>query len=276
MPPATVPPTVNIAPSATFGESAYTPPQAAIAARRILVKPNLGYPVPAPVTTSVGVLAAVLRGLRRVNPTAEILIVEGVCSPVSLSEIAARLGVWDILDGGMQLLDADTLPLAEYANRSPHPVRFARLFAPALLREVDCRLTVSAFKRTQLKDTPLISASLKNLYGLLPRSRYRARSPHARGQLHRPSVPAVLQDVYFCLGYWFEGAVVDGDRRFVSRDWHPDKGESLPFGQIVWGDDPIAVDRAACAAAGEPIPSYVEAIEHLRSQMPADWRSLKL
>jgi uncharacterized protein (DUF362 family) len=244
---------------------AYVPPDAARNARRILVKPNLGYPVSPPVTVSMGVLAAVLQGLRQASPDAEILIVEGVCSPVALSTIARRNGLDQLLDSRMQLLDADTLPLKDYPNRSPHPVRFKSMLAPALLEAVDCRISVSAFKRTQLKGQPLISASLKNLYGLFPRAHYKARSQNSRGQLHRPSVPLVLQDVYFSIGHLFEGAVVDGDRKFISRDWKPDRGEAVALGKIFWGNDLIAVDRAACQVGQEAIADYLEAIEQLRN-----------
>src|SRR5512136_2945491 len=100
---------VQVASTASF---TYTPPKAAIAAERILVKHNLGYPVKPPVTVSVGVLGEVLRGLRQASASAEILIVEGVCSPVSLAEIISRNGVCRVLDEGMRVLDADTLPLA--------------------------------------------------------------------------------------------------------------------------------------------------------------------
>jgi hypothetical protein len=246
----------------------YQPPPSAYNARHILVKPNLGYPVAPPITVSMGVLGEVLRSLRQASPDAKISIVEGVCSPVSLHDIAGKNGLYALLDDRMELLDADSLPLREYPNLAPTPVRFERMWAPALLTEVDCRITVSAFKRTILKDEPLISASLKNLYGLFPRSKYHARSLNSRGQLHRPSVPLVLQDVYFCIGHLFDGAVVDADLRFVSPDWKPDRGKTIEFGKIFAGTDPICVDRAACIAAGEAVPSYLEAIDRLRQQLP--------
>jgi uncharacterized protein (DUF362 family) len=242
----------------------YHPPQAAVQANRILVKPNLGYPIGPPVTVSMGVLQQVLQGLRQASPQAEILIVEGVCSPVSLSQIASQNGLFNILDAGMQLLDADELAMVEYPNRSPQPVRFKSMWAPKLLQEVDCRISVGAFKRTILKDEPLISASLKNLYGLFPRAKYKARSANSRGQLHRPSVPQVLQDVYGCIGHLFDGGVVDANQRFVSRDWKPDKGETIDVGKVFFGDDLVAVDRLACETLGEAVPSYIEAIEQWR------------
>jgi hypothetical protein len=238
----------------------YAPPATAHQAQRILVKPNLGYPVAHPVTVSIPILGAILIALRQASPNAEILIVEGVCSPVSLHDIASKHGLYSILDEGMQLLDADTLPLTEYPNLSPVPVRFRTMWAPTLLQEVDCRISVGTFKRTILQDEPLISASLKNLYGLFPRSHYQARSPNSRGQLHRPSVPQVLQDVYFCIGHLFDGAVVDAHQRLLSPGWQPDKGQQIDFGKVFYGDDLVLVDRAACIAAGEAIPNYLEAI----------------
>ncbi|MDX1977648.1 MAG: DUF362 domain-containing protein [Pseudanabaenaceae cyanobacterium bins.68] len=245
-------------------EFIYLPP--IHSAQKILVKPNLGYPVAAPVTVSMQVLGEVLQGLRRSNPGAEILIVEGVCSPLSLAEIAAKLGVYGLLDPGMVLLDADELAIAEYENLSPAPVRFKSMFAPALLREVDFCLSVGCLKRTQLKGEPLISASLKNLYGLLPRSRYHARSLNSRGQLHRPSVPLILQDVYFSIGYLFGGGVVDAIAKFHSRDWQPDRGTGIPWGKVFYGDDLIAVDQVACELGDEPLPGYLHQITQLRSQ----------
>ena len=243
----------------------YQPPASAHNAQQILVKPNLGYPVGAPVTVSLDVLGKVLRALRQASPNAKISIVEGVCSPVSLHDIASKNGLYALLDEGMELLDADTLPLVEYPNLSPTPIRFQTMWAPALLQQVDCRITIGTFKRTILKDKPLISASLKNLYGLFPRSKYHARSLKSRGQLHQPSVPKILQDVYFCVGHLFDGAIVDANLRLISPDWKPDRGQTIEFGKIFAGVDPVTVDRSACIVTGEPIPDYLDAIEKLRS-----------
>lgn len=246
-------------------EFVYSPPPVAVSAQLILVKPNLGYPVGPPATVSMAVLGKVLAGLRQANPQAEILIVEGVCSKVPFADIMGKLGVYDLLDERMQLLDADTLELVEYANLAPNPVRFKTLWAPKLLETVDCRISVGAFKKTNLKGRSLISASLKNLYGLFPRAKYKARSTHSRGQLHRPSVPEVLQDVYFTIGHLFDGAVVDCDQKFISHDWRPDKGDGVPIGQVIFGDDLLAVDERACEVGHEAIAPYLPLIQQQRA-----------
>ena len=245
----------------------YSPPAAAKGAARILVKPNLGYPVGPPATVSMKVLAKVIEGLQAISPDAEILIVEGVCSKLPLSEIAEKNGLTALLSDQVQLLDADKLPCVPYKNLSPQPVRFKEMMAPKLLQEVDCRISVGAFKKTHLKGEPLISASLKNLYGLFPRAKYKARSPNSRGQLHRPSVPLVLQDVYFSVGRLFDGAVVDCDRKFVSRDWKPDWGKPIEIGKVIWGESLLAVDRLACEIGKETEAGYLEIIEKLHTNL---------
>lgn len=213
------------------------------------------------------VLGKVLQGLRDTNPTAEILILEGVCSKKSLTEIAEKNGLNPLLTEGIRLLNADELECVEYPNVSPAPVRFKTMWAPKLLQEVDCRISLGAFKKTHLKGKPLISASLKNLYGLFPRAKYKARSPNSRGQLHRPSVPLVLQDIYFTIGHLFDGGVVDATSKFVSADWKPDKGESVDIGQVIWGEDLLAVDRKACETGKEAEADYLPLIEMMRKSM---------
>lgn len=230
-----------------FDEFIYQPPRAASGARRVLLKPNLGYPYPPPVTVSMGVLRSVIEGVRRVAPAAEILIVEGVCHALPASEIVQRLGLERLLDDGVRFLDADSL----------EPKLYGSIWAPRLLEEVDCRISVAAYKKTILQERLLISASIKNLFGLLPRARYRARSPHSRGLLHRPDVHRRIAEVYRHVGVRFDGAVVDLRLKFESRDWRPDRGRAIELGQVVAGDNLIACDQLAGRIAGDPPPDYL-------------------
>lgn len=248
----------------------YTPPPQAFDATRILVKPNLGYPKAAPVTVSMGVLGAVLRGLRRANPNARILVAEGVCSKVSAEEIFEKHGVAEHLDDNMRLGDLENLQMDTYPNLLDDPVKYKEMIAPAYLKEYDCCISVGTFKRTTLKGEALISASLKNLYGVFPREQYSGRSKNARGQLHTPSVPEVLKDIYFSVGYLFHGSVVDLTHKLVSPDHRPDVGEQVPIGKVVWGDDLLAVDETACRLADEPVASYIPAIRELRDKILAE------
>jgi len=232
---------MNVSDSNNF---VYSPPESARSAQRILLKPNLGYPFGPPVTVSMAVLEGVIAGIRAVNATAEILVVEGVCHRLPAGEIAAKLG---LCREGLTFLDADQLPLATYANPRPTPARYPEFQAPALLREVDCRISIGACKWTLLNRRPLFSGCVKNLYGLLPRAVYRGRSPHSRGQLHRPDVWQVIEDVHATFGPLFEGGIVDATQVLSSPDWRPDRGRKIPFGKVFWGPSLTAVDAEAIA-----------------------------
>jgi uncharacterized protein (DUF362 family) len=260
------PATVKTARTESF---VYTPPPEAFGAARILVKPALGYPAGPPVTVSMPVLGAVLRGLRRANPHARIVIIEGVCTEVGVEEVFWRSGLLQLLDDNMRAADAERINLVEYPNLLAAPVKYPSMLAPAYIGDYECCISVSAFKRTAVSGQPLISASLKNLYGLFPREHYAGRSPHYRGELHQPSVPEILQDIYFTVGHRFHGAVVDLTEKFVSPDWQPDQGEAVPVGQVVWGEDLLAVDEAACRLAGEEPASYLAPIRALRAELEA-------
>lgn len=257
---------VNTANSDSF---VYTPPDAAFGAARILVKPNMGYPVGPPATVSLKVMGAVLRGLRRASPLGRILIMEGTTSHLSAEEIFAKNGLLNLLDEEMRVTDAENLIMKDYPNLLPQPVKYTQMTAPAYIEEFDCAISVGAFKRTTLNDQYLISASLKNLYGVFPREVYSSRSPKSRGQLHRPSVPEVLRDVYFTVGHHFDGAVVDLDQKYISPDWKPDRVRDVahPVGKVVWGADLLAVDETACRVADEAVPDYIKTIRGLRKDV---------
>jgi len=243
----------------------YMPPPAAFGAALILVKPNLGYPKPAPATVSLSVLGAVLRGLRRASPIGRIVIAEGVADEQSAERIFKQLGVMDLLDDNMRIADAESLLMAEYDNISPNPVRFQTMTAPKYIADYDCCISVGTFKQSIHKDKPHVSASLNNLVGVFPREKYHHNNMHLRGQLHRPSIPEVLQDIYFSVGRYFHGSVVDLTHKSVTT---PDgETEATPIGQVVWGNDLLAVDEMACKIAGELVPDYIHKIRAMREQL---------
>jgi hypothetical protein len=249
----------------------YTPPDTAFGASRILVKVAMGYPKPPPATLSLPVLRNVINGLRRAAPHARIVIMEGTTSELSAAETFEKLGVTAMIQDvdEVVLADAENLMMATYPNISPEPVKYDEMIAPAYIGGFDCVVSASAFKRTMLHDTPLISATLKNLYGVFPREEYHSRSPNARGQLHRPGVPQVLRDVYFSVGHLFDGGVVDLTQKYTSPDWRPDRVRDVAtdVGKVVWGDDLLAVDETACRLADEEVPDYISAIRQLRKQL---------
>ena len=246
-------------------------------ARLIVLKPNLGYPKRHPIVVRAEFLARVVEALLGHAPAARVVILEGVCCKESFPVVMQKAGVagwfeWDRFEstgrtiapalpwaGRVELWDADRAPFAEYRH-SGVPHRFATLKAPAVLQEADACISLAPLKRTVLKDEPLYSATIKNLFGLIPRAHYHARSPHSRGQLHRPDVQQVIEDVYHTLGPFFHYGIVDLHEYFISRDWQPDAGKAHPVGRCVAGESLIHVDAAALALAGESPGRYLKAL----------------
>lgn len=252
--------------SANSDNFVYTPPDIAIAAARILVKLDMAYDAKAPATVSIPVLAAVLRGLRRASPVGRIVIVESATSDEGLAEIFKKLGVMDLLDKEMRFSSVNTMLMENYRNISPEIVNYKTLRAPGYIRAYDCVITVGTFKKTVHDDTALISASIKNLYGLLPRDESQGRPKIAASLIQETNIPDLLKDIYFSLGYFFHGAVIDLTEKYVSQDERFDRVDDVAetLGKVVWGDDMLAVDEAACKLAGETVPNYMKEIRKLR------------
>lgn len=234
----------------------FTPPTL-IRPQLILIKPNWGYPLPPPVTVRVAVVQEIVNACREAYSDISVVVLEGVCHKLPATEVFGRLGA-DRLQHA-DLVDAESLPAMAYANRHRRIARFDEVWAPALLNEADACISVGACKRTVLKGEPLFSASIKNLYGLLPRQQYRGRSPYARGQLHLPDVHQVIADVYGCLGHLFS-AVVDASLKLENDDYQPDRGRVVAVAKVVEAASCLEADLAAAHLAGEVAPRYTRLI----------------
>jgi uncharacterized protein (DUF362 family) len=229
-------------------------------ARTVLIKPNVGYPAQAPVIVRMALLRTLVEQVLAIDADKRVIITEGVCTKIAAEQVFNATGLAALAGPRVDVLDAERLPMRDYVNPMPRPNRFAELRAPALIDEVDARISIAPFKRTVLNGAPLISATIKNLYGLLPRETYRARSPHARGKLHLPNVHRVIVDVYHTLGARFDFGVVDLCDKYVCDDWQPDRGRAIAVGHVVAGSRLIDVDLRACEVAAEPRCAYLDAL----------------
>jgi uncharacterized protein (DUF362 family) len=241
-------------------------PEAVSQSRRILLKPNAGYPLGHPVTTRVTLLAQVIESLRSVNPKAEILVLEGSTSQGEQASNFQALG-YEAL--GVKLLDAELQELHAYPvqslGRTPN---FSEIWAPKLLKEVDFAISISAYKLfPNNSGAGLWNASLtvKNFFGLLPRNRYTSGNPKSRGQLHKRGLQQSIIDVYAALGSYFHYGIVDAEQGFSSTGNSPTKGTSGYLGKVFSGSNLVALDRAALQFFGHGQPEYLDTLARHRS-----------
>ncbi len=255
----TVPPLVHTRESSS---PQFQWPEAASEARRILIKPNAGYPLGHPVTVRVTLLAQVIESLRAVNPAAEILVLEGSTSQGNQASNFQALG-YEAL--GVKLLDAELQEMKAYPVKSfGRAPNFSEIWAPRLLREVDFAISVSAYKLfPNNSGAGLWNASLtvKNFFGLLPRNRYTSGNPKSRGQLHKRGLQQSIVDVYAALGSYFHYGVVDAEQGFTSTGNSPTKGTSDYLGQVFSGPDLVDLDRAALKFFGHQGPEYLDILD---------------
>jgi hypothetical protein len=245
---------------------AYLPPDKAINADLILVVADIAYPLPHPVTVSQSVLGAVLRGLRRASPTGRIVLVGGIAVDTPVQAVFGELGIPEMLDREMRYADTEELLDDKFSNKLKQPFKFAELVAPGYLHSYDCVINLSTLKRT----SQIAGASLLNLFSLMPRRIYSRQSEQVRGQLFEPDPADSLKDVYFTLGEHIDGVVIDLTEKYLSADArfdHADKGQAV--GQVLWGEDMLALDEAAFRIAGEEVPPYIEEIRALNKAYSA-------
>lgn len=242
-------------------------------AKLVVIKPNLGYPKQHPVVTRAGLIAVLIDHLLVKAPHARVVVLEGICCKEPFPLVINRVGIggwfdWSAFEATgiahgatlhwgerVELWDADRCETREYENRGP-AFRFKSILAPAILAEADLCLSVAPLKKTILKDEPLISGVIKNFFGLLPRQAYKARSATSRGQLHRPDVHQVICDVYGALAPLFHYGIVDLHEHFISKDWKPDTGKSVPVGKVVFSDSLLEADVQAMNLVEEPLDRF--------------------
>jgi hypothetical protein len=197
--------TVKVAQRSSF---VYTPPDAAFGALRTLIKID---------AKSVGLetLGAVLRGLRRVNPLGRIVLVDRFAS----REAFEATGFSDLMDDEMRATTITNLTMQPYRNLSPQPEQYRTVTAPTYFGEYECVLSLSSLTSS--------GAALANLANVFIEGRIKEDDESERIEIERIDE---LADVYFSVGHFVHGAVVD-------------LGATVD--KVVWGDDLLAVDEAA-------------------------------
>ncbi len=162
----------------------------------------------------------------------------------------------------MKLLDAELQEMKAYPVKSFGPApNFSEIWAPRLLKEVDFAISVSAYKLFPKNDgAGLWNASLtvKNFFGLLPRSRYTSGNPKSRGQLHKRGLQQSIVDVYAALGPYFHYGIVDAEQGFTSTGNSPTKGKAGYLGKVFSGPNLVDLDRAALEFFGHSCPQYLD------------------
>ena len=223
----------------------FTPPPQLSWARRVLIKPCAGYPLPYPVSTSPKLLSTIIRGIRKVS-NADILIADGTLSGESIYPIYQALG-YDFHH--VLMLDIRDSIFIEVQNPLSHFHAVESFWVPNVVLRSDFLISVTPFKICDSSS----HFSVANLLSLLPVSKYQNGNSGGWGTLYELGIEKVLADLYFTLP--FDLGIIEARQKFFYAD-DPTKGEVEDYGKILAGE-PHDIDLEASQIAG------VEC-EHLR------------
>jgi len=225
-------------------EFVFEPPPVVSRARRVLIKPCAGYPLPYPVTTSREMISVIIEGIRRVSD-ADILLLEGTADGQPVKPIYQSLG-YDF--PRLLTLDVKDCIWVEVDNPLAKPLAVPTFWIPNVILSSDYLITVSPLKLVRGRG----SLSLMNLLTLLPSSKYGS----GWRDLFSLGIDKVIADLYFTLP--FDMGIIEASQQFMTQD-DPTRGEAVDYGKVFVGE-PYEVDCEASELLGVKT-EYVDLIQ---------------
>jgi len=231
----------------------FTPPPRLSWARRVLIKPCAGYPLPYPVTTSPEILNIIIEGIRKVSD-ADIIIADGTLGGESIYSVYQALGY---SFHHVLMLDVRDSIFLEIENPLTEFFATPTFWVPNAVLRSDFLISVTPFKVCGNRG----HFSIANLLGLLPVSKYRI-GKEGQGALYELGIERVLADLYYTLP--FDLGIIEARQKFFYSD-DPTKGRIEECGTIFIGE-PYEIDREASQSA-EVECEYLNLIDEARSQL---------
>ena len=215
----------------------FEPPTAVSVARRVLIKPDVGYPFPYPVTTSREIIVKIIDGIRRVSD-ADIVILDGTHSGDAVAPIYQTLE-YDF--PRVLMLDVKDCIWVEVDNPLPKPLAVPAFWIPNVILSSDYLISVIPLKVVKGKG----QLSIPNLMSLLPSKKY-AEAEGGWEALYALGIEKVIADLYFTLP--FDVGIIEA-RQVLTYDDDPIKGSVEDIGKVFIGD-PFQVDTEVSEKLG--------------------------
>ncbi len=219
-------------------EFSFKAPPVISRARRVLIKPNAGYPVLYPVTTSREMLSLIIEGIRQVSD-ADILLLDGIPGGGPIYPIFQALG-YDF--PRVLALDVKDCIWVEVENPLPKPLAVPTFWVPNVILSSDYLITVAPLKVV----SGMGNLSIMNLLSLLPVSKYGDDLRGGREDLYGLGIDKVVADLHFTLP--FDLGIIEGRQKFITGE-DPTRGKVEECGKVFLGK-PYQVDLEASQALG--------------------------
>jgi len=225
----------------------FKPPAVVSRARRILIKPTASRADAYPVSTSKGMLATIIKGIRRVSD-ADILILEGAPESEPIYPIYQALG-YDF--PRILTMDVKDCVWVEVDNPLPKPLAVPTFWVPNVILSSDYLISVAPLKVIGGSG----NLSIMNLLSLLPSSKYYDKFSNGL-PLYSLGIDRVIADLYFTLP--FDLGIIEARKKLLSKDDSP-RSEVEEYGKIFIGE-PYEVDCEVSETLGLKTP-YLDFIK---------------
>lgn len=221
--------------------------------KKVLLKPNMGYPKPAPFTTSTKVIRTIVEILSELNAQ-QIMIGEGSTSHSNALENYEATGLLEELkDFNIDYIDLNKLESIEVKLQSK-----VSHFLPKILNQVDIRISVPVIKFYEDDEGQFfLSNAIKNFFGLPPKREYQVNSESAkRDSLHDDLHKSVVE-IYRSVEKYapFDLYICDGTKVLLGE---AAKGQPKLWGKIIISDNALEADLKVLEIHNKPLPKYLQ------------------
>ncbi|MHA1461608.1 MAG: DUF362 domain-containing protein [Candidatus Heimdallarchaeota archaeon] len=221
--------------------------------QRVFIKPNMGYPKPAPFTTSIDIIVSTIEILSNAHAE-EIIIAEGSTSKSSAIDNFQITGLVEALkEYDISYIDIDTYENSEVVLNTG-----VKHYLPKYLQQMDLRISMPVIKfYDDDEGNTFLSNAIKNFFGLPQKKLYKMNEDsHRRDKLHKDlhkSVAEVFQAVQQFAP--FDLYICDGINILKGEAEH---GEAMKWGKILFSDDAINVDLKVLEIMKKKQPRYLK------------------
>ncbi|MBI2829890.1 MAG: DUF362 domain-containing protein [Chloroflexi bacterium] len=207
-------------------------------ARRVLIKPNAGYPAPYPVSTSPGMLAAIINSVRAISD-ADIIVLESNPTGESIYPVYQALGY---NFPRVLMLDVRDCIWVEVENPLSKPYAIPTFWVPNVVLSSDYLISVTPLKVVG----DITYMSIMNLLSLLPPAKYPGNKSIGWADLYTLGIDKVIADLYFTLPFDF--GIIEARQKFDASE-DPTRG-MVEECNLVFAGEPFQVDSEAVEELG--------------------------
>lgn len=207
----------------------------------LCIKLSCAHNLPYPFSVSRDFVARVVEEIHAVNPSLTILLTEGGVGEEQIALLAKERGFTNIPHA--QFVDAEDGEALFVPNPLPTPFQAEGFWLPKHWVEAEAHLLLTTCKLRSHHFQRWYSGGVRNLIGLLPRSRYRLATSrrNMRSLVHEQGMDAMVADLYMTTGRNVF-TILDG-RLLARQDEHLPLRFTRKIGAVVLNQDPLEADR---------------------------------